>query len=140
MLLSVLPWELFVLAPVTARDYGWLIAVMHTTAVVTVTIMLIEVVLANFRKIPFTCSTRPDIKRLMFRLLAAILTVTVVVPVFAGLEHWMLGEPLRFIVLGILLSVGIVFLRRYRQGLASEQTALTFEDRPPSAFEFLKLA
>lgn len=140
MLFSVLSWELFVIMPITAHGYGWRIALLHTAAVVAVTLLMIEVVLAGFRKIPFTCSTRPDIKRLMFRLLAAITTVTTVVPVFARLECWMLPQASRFIILAVLLSIAYLLLRRYTRGLPPEQTVLTFEDCPRPAFEFLKLA
>ncbi len=140
MLAATLPWEVFVLTPLTARVYGWRIAGLHTAAVIVASVLLMEAALLKFRKIPFTCCAHPDIKRLLFRLLAAMMAVTVAVPVFSELERWMLIQPFRFVALGVLLVLACLALDRYRREIPADQSTLTFEDAPPPAFEFLKLA
>ncbi|MGA8026493.1 MAG: hypothetical protein WB992_05065 [Bryobacteraceae bacterium] len=140
MLRSVLLWELLLLFPLTAERLGWRIAFAHTATVVALSLLLIDILLLHFRKIPFTCSSQPETKQLMARLLGSMLCVLVVVPMLAGLERWMLKEPIRFTILAVLLAFAWYYLRRYKRELLAQDRTLIFEDRPPSTFELLNLA
>ncbi len=140
MLRSVLPWQVLILLPLTARPFRWSIAVLHTATVIAFSVLLIDVVLAGFRKIPFTCSSQPDSKQLLFRVLGSAVSVLIIVPALAGFERWMLGEPVRFTILAAFLAVSWYLLRRYEGELLAQDKALIFEDRSASAFELLKLA
>ncbi len=139
MLLAVVPWEMLVLAPITWQRFGWKIVFEHTAMVIALSVLLIDAVLIRFRKIPFTCSTHPDSKQLLFRILGAACGVLIIVPMLANLEHWILSESLRLIVMAVLLGTGWYVLRHYKEEQFSENEALTFEDRPAAAFELLKL-
>ena len=138
MLGSVLPWALLLL-PLTAR-YGWLVACAHTAAVMALTALLIDILLLRYRKIPFTCRSRPETRQLMMRVLGFIFSVLIVVPMVADCERWMLGNPYRFVLFPILLAFAWYLLRRYRQGMLESDRALIFEEQPASAFELLNLA
>ncbi len=140
MLMLILPWEVLILTPITAQTYGWKVALMQSGTVVVLTVLAVDLLTANFHKIPFTFSTRPDVKQLLLRILGALIAVMLVVPMLAGIEHWMLVQPLRFIGGAIVVAIGWFSLQRYKRGLLAEEQALTFEERAASPFELLKLA
>ncbi|MBV8073697.1 MAG: hypothetical protein JO270_27640 [Acidobacteriaceae bacterium] len=139
MRISVLPWQFAVLAPLTAQQFGWRIAVLHTGTVIALSLLLIDILLRRFRKIPFTCNAQRDIKQLLGRILGSVLSVLVAVPLLASIEGWMLTEPLRFSLLGLLLACSWWVLGKQRKEMLPFERALTFEDRPEPQFELLKL-
>jgi hypothetical protein len=138
MLLCVLAWQLSVLLPLTCCFFGWRIAVLHTLAVMLLSTTLVEALLARFPKIPFTCSTRPDIRRLLMRMLGALFGVMVVVPIVASAEESMLLNPYRFFFGLLLIAAAWYAIVRYRRDALRSQR-LIFEDAAPPQFELLKL-
>ena len=75
MLLCVFTWQLALLFPLMFFEFGWQTAVLHTIAVMLLSATLVEFLLARFHKIPFTCSSRPDIRTLLMRILGAVFAV-----------------------------------------------------------------
>jgi len=140
MLLAVLPWEVALLMPLTAFWFGWETAVAHTAITVALTLLFANAILLRFRKIPFTCSTQPEVKQLIFRILGSVFAVLIIVPMLAELEHWMLIDPIRLIGFAFALAGCRYWLRRYRREMLPNEWALTYEDGPPPAFELLRLA
>ncbi len=140
MLWAILPWQLLLLTPLMALQFGWPVAIGHTCIVIALSFLFIELLLLRFRKIPFTCSIQPELKQLLARILTSVFAVLVVVPILAAIEHWMLFEPLRFIWLSAAFLLAWYLLRRYRQRMLPMDRGLTFEDRPAPQFELLKLA
>lgn len=140
MLLSVLSWQIALLLPLTWLRSGWQIGVMHTLAVGVLSTTLIELLLARFQKIPFTCSTRPDIPRLLMRILGTVFGAMIVVPVLASMEENMLLNPLHFIYGAVLVAGAWFWILRYRSDAAPSQQCITFEDAPPPQFELIKLS
>ncbi|MBV8551383.1 MAG: hypothetical protein JOY54_08790 [Acidobacteriaceae bacterium] len=140
LMLATVSWQIVVLAPVTAAHFGWLIALLHTGTVVALTILFIDVLLLRFRKIPFTCVTQPDIKRLLPRILGSVLGVLVAVPLLASIERWMLAEPFRFVSLALAVTIAWHVLDRKLRDMLPFERTLTFEDNPEPQFELLKLA
>ena len=139
MLMATLPWEVLALFPITVRHFGWAVALGHTGTVIAFTLLFIELVLVRFRKLPFTCSAQPELKQLLLRIFGSIFAVLVIVPALAGIEHWMLIAPWRFTGLAMALLLAWYLVRRYRLDMIPMDRTLTFEDRPPAAFELLKL-
>lgn len=140
MLSATLPWQIFVLLPLMILRFGWLVATSHTAVVIALTVLCIDTLLLRFRKIPFTCSTQPDLKQLLVRILVSVFTVLIAVPILASVERWMLFEPRRFIGFAVALVLAWTLLRRYRRDMLPADRTLTFEDRPAPQFELLKLA
>ena len=56
ILILVLPWLLAISLPVYAYLEGWMVACLHTLLAVTWAVLLTNIVLIRFRKIPFTCT------------------------------------------------------------------------------------
>jgi hypothetical protein len=139
LLWATLPWELLILAPLSFRAYGWLVAALHVVFVGAFTIVFADLLLLNFRKIPFTCFTQVSIRPLIVKMLGTIFAVLVIVPALAAFERWLLEVPLSFALLGFILA-GLWFaLARYRNTAAREAAFLQFEDGPGNPFELLNL-
>jgi hypothetical protein len=139
MLLCTLPWQIAVVLPLTQIQYGWSIALIHTLLVIIITITLIEGTLARFRKIPFTCSNVPDIRSLIMRILAAVLTVIIGVPTLAGIEAGIIEHPQRCVFGILLLGIAWYWIYRQRAENAYAPDRITFEDIAAPDFELLKL-
>ncbi len=139
MLVCVLTWQLVALFPLTLLQFGWQIALLHTLFVTLLSVTLIEFLLARFQKIPFTCSSQPDIRMLLMRLLAAVFAVMIFVPLLGSIEEGMLLKPLRFIFGAILLAAAWYWILRYRRDALLSGQRITFEDVPAPQFELLKL-
>jgi hypothetical protein len=140
MLLLVTPWVLLVCGPATAHFYGWTVASLHTLAVLTFSLLMINLLLVRFHKIPFTCSRELETRQLFARFLSCLSAVIILVPALAGTEQWALERPARFGALALVAAVAALGIRRYRNGLPEQDHVLAFEDRPPPQFELLKLA
>ncbi|MGA7415665.1 MAG: hypothetical protein WBW33_34650 [Bryobacteraceae bacterium] len=140
MLLLVIPWQILVCGPITAHFYGWIAALLHTVFVLTISLLIVNLLLVRFHKIPFTCSRVLDTRRLFIRLLACLSAVIMLVPTLAGLEQWALLRPSRFGILALLAAAVEFGIRRYQEGVPDQDRLLRFEDRPPPQFELLKLA
>ena len=99
ILILVLPWLFVISFPVYAYLEGWKVACLHTLLVVTWAVLLTNIVLIRFRKIPFTC-TLPLFKQHSFVTLLSgcfgFLIYAVSTPEF---ESSALAEPLRILSL-----------------------------------------
>ncbi len=137
LLWTVLPWEITVVGGITAHQYGWAVACEHVATLAILSMLIIEFVLPGFRKIPFTCTTQFDSRRLCVRILGPVFAVLIVAPSLAGFERWMIQNPLRFAVPGA-FAIGFWFWlwRHNREQLPYEDCVL-FEER--SAVEFKRL-
>ncbi len=140
VLWATVPWQVLIMMPAMAAEYGWSLAVAHTVTVVTLTVLLAELLLAGFQKIPFTCSTQLDMRRLLIRMLGAAFGVLLIVPAIARAERWILVTPARFTAWTIVLAAGWLLLDRYGPGALEGRPELQFEDGPSAAFELLKLS
>ncbi len=140
MLWATLSWEMVILLPLSAVRLGWPLALLHVATVIALTVLLADLLLVFFRKIPFTCGAQLDIKQLLIQMIATVFAVLMIVPGIAGIEHWMLARPLRFIWLATVLSVAWFWLIRYRREVGAQKSGMLFEDGPGPAFELLKLS
>ena len=140
MLLLVIPWQILVCGPVTANFYGWTTALLHTTFILTISLLIVNLLLVRFHKIPFTCSRVIETRQVFVRFLVCLFAVVAAVPALAGLEQWALLRPSRFGILAILAATAALAIRRHREGAPDQDRLLLFEDRPPAQFEWLKLA
>jgi hypothetical protein len=137
--MAILPWEVLLVGAITVRQFGWTIAAGHVATLVILTLLLIDALLLDFQKIPFTCSMQIETRQLVIRILCCVLGVLIAVPLTAHIERWMMELPARFAVLG-LLSAGAWYAMRRHKRETSAYHAVTFEQQSSAAFELLKLA
>lgn len=140
LLLATLPWEIAVFLPLTVLRMGWPAALLHIGAVVALTILFTDLLVLGFRKVPFTCVSQVDIRRMIAKMLATIFGVLVIVPSLAAIERWMLEAPYRFGGFALVLAGCWYGLRKYRGSATRSEEGLLFEDGPGPDFELLKLS
>lgn len=140
MLSFVLPW-LFVLAyPIYIHFWGWTIASCHIALVTIWSVLLTEILLTRFRKLPFTCTYPPFQYSTVVNVIIYALGFTVFVGMTSEFEFAALANPAKGI---ILLAIGIaagMMVRRLKQGVIEIDRELIFEDVPSSGFQFLHLS
>ena len=140
MLTFVLPWIFLVAFPIYLHFWGWTVASLHTGLVAIWSVLLTEILLTRFRKLPFTC-TYPSFQ---YSAVVNVIAYTLGFLAFAGMTSDFESEALTNPVMGIVFfvfGIGAWFVvRRVRQGVVEIDKELIFEDVPASGFEFLYLA
>jgi hypothetical protein len=140
LLLAVLPWQIFLLGPVAARHLGWAAALGLTAIDMTLSVLAIDLLLWNFHKIAFTYIARPDAKQIILRMLGALFALALLIPALVSVEQWALSGRGRFAAIAALSTGAFFEIRRRKRQRQAPELALTFEERPSTAFELLKLA
>jgi len=118
---------------------GWTVGLKATVLNITFAALAIELTLWRFHQIPFTYSVERDSRQIVIRILGGILTVLLLVPLLALTERWASADWRRLALVAALLGIAFFDLRRRRRERLAEEDALTFEERPASAYELLKL-
>ena len=139
ILILVLPCLLAVAFPIYVYLEGWRIAGLHTLLVVTWAVLLTNLVLIRFRKLPFTC-TLPVFKQHSFVTLLSVgfgfLLYAVSTPEF---EASTLAEPLRMLGL-VPVAVVMWYIPHYFAKNTNEiERKLIFEELPTQTIEALQL-
>lgn len=129
MLLGVLPCGL--LLPSYALLLGWTTALVHLLYGVACSLLLMELLLVNFHKIPFTCTYLPGKARLLTRWPIYWFVFSLYGFQLAVLENWALRSSWRIgplIVLLLLLASGLRWWNRRNL----DALRLAFEEQPES--------
>jgi hypothetical protein len=129
MLLFLIPPLLAVTLPAYSFVWGWRVGMIHTAAIAAVSMLLIEILLVCYRKIPLTCSA-PHFKSHIpvsgFFCLVGFIVFTYLVPI---IERRASNDPLWY--MGFILALtGIwVGLKLYRREMTRFDNQLIFEER-----------
>jgi hypothetical protein len=134
LLLFSLPW----LAPAAFFSIlffcGWTVALLHTAILIACTVVLVELLLIRFRKIPFTCpypSFQSHSALIFVTYLFGFLFFTNYVP---QMEHWSLLNPWQTIVFAPLIALALVAVHQYRKQMLDMDKHLIFEEPSASTF------
>lgn len=112
----------------------------HVAVLVTEGVLLGELLLYEFRKIPFTCSYLPGKSNLRLRAGAYAFLLFLCLEIAGHLELWALEKPARFCVLFSLLVLWAMWAhRRTAKEQASVYSHLRFEEAPPAVVQTLDL-
>jgi len=102
-------------------------------------VLLTEILLVRFHKLPFTCTYPPFQHSAVVR----VITYAIGFLIFAGMTPDLESEALVNPMVGLVfLAVGVGawgLVRHLRQGVVEIDHQLIFEDIPASGFEFLHL-
>jgi hypothetical protein len=113
---------------ITLHFFGWQNAALHTAIFTASTILLAEILIANFRKIPFTCPYP------QFESTSGLILVAYLFGFFAftnylpELEHWSLSDPIRILVFIPLLASGFFAIGVRRRQLLDMDKTLIFSE------------
>jgi hypothetical protein len=139
MLAFLIPLLLAACLPACSLRWGWRVGVIHTCVVSAVSVLLIEILLVRFRKIPFTCSAplfKSNILVSIFFYFLGFFVFTSWVPVA---EDWAFEDPARFLLLIAAWAAVWLVLRHYRGELTYLDRRLIFEEQPDPTIQALDL-
>ena len=139
ILTFVLPWVFAIVLPLYGYLWGWQLGMLHAMVVTLCSLLLTEILLLRFRKIPFTCSYPPFRDSAVLRVLFYVLGFFMFVVLTSQLEQWGLSNP---VVMASLIVAGLIslfVLSRSRQRTAESDKELIFEEIAPAPFELLDL-
>lgn len=134
LLVFTLPWLAPACFTVTLIFFGWMNALVHTALLTASNVLLVEILLIKFLKIPFTCSY-PTFESHSGVILAAYLfgffLFTDYVP---EMEHWSLASPFRAICFVPLFAIILAGVYAYRKQMLEMDKQLIFEETSASSF------
>jgi ABC-type amino acid transport system permease subunit len=139
ILTFILPWVFAIVLPLYGYLWGWRVGVLQAVVVTLWSLLLTEIVLLRFRKIPFTCSCPPFRDSAVALALTYVLGFFVFVMLTSSLEHWGLSNPVLMASLIAVVLVARYFLSRFREGIQEIDKELIFEEYTPASFELLDL-
>jgi hypothetical protein len=113
---------------VTLHFFGWQNAAIHTSIFITSTILLAEILIANFRKIPFTCPYPQFESTSGLVLVAYLFGFFIFTDYLPQLEHWALLAPIRALAFVPLLAVGFAAIHIRRGQLLDMDKSLIFNE------------
>ena len=128
------------LAGMEFARFAWPVALFHLSFGILLSLFLVEVLFAGFRKVPFTCSHLPGKVNLVFLGVIYIFGFTLYSRSTARLELWLTARPA---VAAIFLTVGAAAFAAivYRRGRGARSVApLDYEDRVDPAVRSLGLS
>jgi hypothetical protein len=135
----VLPWAIFLVLPIYGFLWGWWVGLLHTFILTAWSVLLAQILLIRFRKIPFTCPYPP------FRDSAVVLGISyflgffVYVIMTAQLEYWALLSPMVGFCLILILAGSWYVLSRLREDIPDIDREVTFDESVAASFELLDL-
>jgi hypothetical protein len=129
MLTFLIPLLLAIALPVYGFVWGWRVAVIHTAVITAASMLLIEILLVRFRKIPFTCSAphfKSNIPIAGFFYLIGFIVFTSWVPI---IERRASDNPLWYLGFILALAGFWLGLALYRREVTRFDSHLIFEER-----------
>jgi hypothetical protein len=140
MLTFILPWVFAAVFPVSLYLWGWTTTVLHTALITFWSVILTDILLIRFRKVPFTCSYPPFRHSAIVVMLVYFFGFSTFVGLTSLLVQWVLPHP-ALILLFIPLTFGAWYARsRFQQETIEIDKQLIFEEKQPADFEVLDLA
>jgi hypothetical protein len=135
----------FVLLPCLALTWwhsGFVVAALHTAYVLALSLCFMEILLAGYRKVPLACPMPGFRDNLLMLCLMQFLGFEVFTRMGAGMERWMFGQPVLFLLVpGLMVLAWLWHRMRLRDALEAGELeeGLTFENLRTPVVERLKL-
>ncbi len=129
MLTFLIPPLLAIALPAYGFVWGWRVGVIHTAVVVAASMLLIEILLVSFRKIPFTCSAphfKTNIPLFGFFYLIGFIVFTSLVPT---IERRASDDPLWYLKFILALTGIWLGLTHYRRKMTRLDRRPIFEEQ-----------
>ena len=138
LLLCVTP-VLFVITGVFLTLYPWRYIPGHVGAMLLLAILIVELCLISFPKIPFTCSYLPGKAKIHFVFWGCLFLFIPALGYAAEFEGRMLSRPGSTILMIAVLAVAAALLYWIAQIRSMANETLTFEEENPAEIVSLKL-
>ncbi len=128
------------LLPLQIVLWGWRAALFQLGFATVLALILLEVLLLGFFKVPFTCSYQPGKAKMTLLGFFYWLAFAIYAYTMAGFEAWLLSNPAwlpLFLAPAALVMAGLIV---YRERLVQEGFAFVFDDAPDPAVQTLNLS
>ena len=109
--------------------WGWRYALLHVAMLLLVALLLVEILLGGFAKIPFTCSFLPGRAELKTRLGVWAIVFSLGTALVTNLEAAMLVRPRGYVFCYALGCAVLAWMVRERRRFEREQWGVVYEDR-----------
>ena len=139
MLTFVLPWVAGIVFPVYTWFWGWKAGIVHATVIALCSSLFAQLLLRNYRKIPFACAYRAFGQASVVLALLYGIGFFVYVLGIARLESWALPSVIASGVLILVLSVTCFLFPRLGRAEEDIREAVRFDEDTADAFELLGL-
>ena len=139
MLTFVIPWLVAFATPIYAYLWGWAIAGFHVLIVTLLSLVLAQILLVGYRKVPFTCSYPPFRDSAIVTVLSCVLGYFVFVVFISELECRALLNPLYVVPLILIGPAAWYVTSVFGETIADVDKQIIFDDSTPAPFELLDL-
>jgi hypothetical protein len=127
---AVIP--LFVLmAPMEFTCFGWGVAAFHIAYGITLTMLLVEILFFDFRKVPFTCAYFTGKINLIGLGALYVFGFTMYSRAMAGFETWLIGWPTAAVAFFITAGFAWGTLVRWQRRRLGAEATLEYDDGEP---------
>lgn len=141
VMLSLTLGPLIVLAlPWSVLQYGWTIGLTHIAYVALSCLLLTDVLLIGYRKIPFTCAKLPGKRNPAVGFAGFCAGFFVFVSMGTDLDHWILEKPWRLIVVACLGTLAWQIAKRHIESSEGQSDLVVFEEERDPAVCTLSIA
>jgi hypothetical protein len=141
---SMVTWAIVplfaLLWPVCAFLWGWRVASLELLFAVTLSLILMELLLLRFFKIPFTCSYLPGKANITLMGAFYWLGFSTYAYTMASLEAWLLQHLLAWAIFYVLLLAALAGLVSHRNRVLDEGFVFAYEDNLEPAVRELNLS
>jgi hypothetical protein len=110
--------------------WGLFVAALHTLVLVACSVLVIEISILRFRKIPFTCSYPPFQSHSPLLVVAYLFGILVVTSYVPESEKWVIGSPWITPLLFLPAVLILAGLSYYRKNMLPMDKELIFEEPP----------
>src|SRR5215831_14759297 len=118
---------------------GWSMTLMHSVYVMLCSVVLAQLSLLKFRKLPFTCSYTASKDRILAMVLLGMAAFSMFSGTNSRIEARLIIHPQEFL-LGVIGLIGLsLALREYNARLPLRERTLIFEDRPEPVIQILNI-
>jgi hypothetical protein len=107
---------------------------LHTAIFTTSIVLLVEILLVKFRKVPFTCSYPPFESNSGVILVAYLFGFFVFATYIPELESWSLAVPVRTFCFVPFFAIALAVVYAYRKQMLDMDKQLVFEETSASGF------
>jgi hypothetical protein len=129
---------LLLLVPLELAFFSWAVVLIQTAFGLTVSILLVELMFFDFRKIPFTCGYFPERNNLVWLIAIYVAGLVLYSGKMADMEIWLIWEPQYIAVL--VLAAACLWLAVWKwHGRAHAQTGLDYLGDPDPMIRTLEL-
>ena len=131
---ATLPWLIPFVFAVTLIFFGWIVALLHVAILTLSNVLVIEILLVRYRKIPFTCAYPKFESHSGVIMVAYLLGFFLIANYIPALEHWSLVNPVRALCFIPLFTAVLAAVYFYRKQMLEMDKRLIFEEPFSSGF------